>query len=243
MNDYPSALVTIDDDQGTLRAVAWIQQHTQPGQQHLVWAPGKRNLTYDRNLEAFAKRGAVMTARDHIRSHYGPVLAAWPDVDNLAKIAQMRDITALCVLGWNDKDFAAWVAVATPELLTPGRALPPAPAPVDPVVAAGLTTIGNLVNASNGLVGSYDKAIAIEALLRLKDGGYQLDADGMYAWVMAHGWDSTSAKRLREYATKIGGGVRMRSGYPSKVLREDILQTWRTEATAQDSHQETGYRT
>lgn len=231
-NSYPSALTASGDQQAVSRAIAWCEQQRQSGEQVAVWAPGKQNLSADSVLAAYAQRNVLMTAR--LRSvpwSGGPVLAAWPPADDLARLAEHPRVTALCVLTWRDDDVAAWAASRAPMLLTPGAVGPPLAVALDPVVVQALRALTVLVNQANHLAGALDKRDAVAVLTVLHRGGYPLDPDAVYQWALANEWRPAGAQRLREMTSRFAGGrpLRLQSG-AAWPLREDVLEQWRKAA-------------
>lgn len=225
----PAAMTASGDPHGVLRAIAWCEQHRRSGQQVAVWAPGKQNVSGDAQLTAYARTHPLLTLRaTSVSWAGGPLLAAWPGADDLARLSEQRRATALAVVTWRDDDVAAWAGAHTPELLTPG-ADAPAPAPaLDPVVEQALLTMTGLVNQANHLAGTLDRRDAIAVLTVLSRAGYQLDPDAVYAWALAHDWRATGAGRLREMTARFAAGKPMRlptgTTWP---LRDTVLEQWR----------------
>lgn len=227
----PRAVVDLDDDSGAERAARWtLNQAQSVGGQPLLYVPGKRNIDYNPVLLALSKRVTTATWRTLLRERWsgGPVLAAWPDQKHLADIDGDPRTSALCVLGWSQKDTQGWAAAYQPERLTPGAGNPPRAGISDPVVEQGMKTMTALVNHANQLAGSMDRRDAVNVLLTLHDGGHRFEPDELYAWALANGWPARGADRLKEFAMQINRGSRPRAD--RSALRPDILQVWRAEA-------------
>lgn len=233
-HSYPAALST-RDAAGVQQAIAWVvsQQRTNGGQ-ILLYLPGKQNLRANPTIERFSRVPGVEVGTwrggSTVSWSGGPVLATWPNREKLAEIADTHGVTALCVIPWVDAEVKAWQAATDPVLLA--GAISPAPAPVlDPVVIEGLKTLTSSVNHANHLAGSLDRRDAVAVLRTLKQGGYELNPDGIYAWALANGWPGRGAERLRELAEAYEAGKRpqMKGDFP---FRADILQVWRRDAEA-----------
>ncbi|MGL4173822.1 MAG: hypothetical protein ACRCTR_07100 [Actinomycetota bacterium] len=87
------------------------------------------------------------------------MLAAWPNRNNLAEIAEDRQTTALCVVPWAAGESDPWQAATSPELLDQAAALTVDLSVADPVVVQGLKSI--FVNQSNMLASSDDRDRAV----------------------------------------------------------------------------------
>ncbi|WP_146245633.1 hypothetical protein [Curtobacterium sp. MCLR17_055] len=234
--DYPAA-VTVDGskrpEDAQRHAVKWVlEQARTVGGQVLIYGPTKQNITDSNGLigRLAAENGVVTTGwRGTIAGWSGgPVLAAWPDRDHLAKIADDRRVRALCVVPFGTDAITAWAGAAKPQLLGDAQLAVTAPN-LDPVVAVALTHLTSMVNHASNLVGPYDRRDAVAVLRTLHKGGYPLSAADVYAWSLAHGWPARGADRLREMTEKIAAGrtVQLKGTWPFKA---DILQRWEAEA-------------
>jgi hypothetical protein len=197
----------------------------------LIYGPGKRNLENHEVLGQLIRdpRFAVGTWRGTISGwRGGPVLAAWPNREKLAQVADDRRTTALCLVPWAEGENDAWQAAQSPELLGNAAALRRASG-LDPVVIEGLRSLTIMVNHANHLAGALDRRDAVAVLRTLKRAGYSLSPDDVYAWALANGWPGRGAERLRALSADLEAGKRpqLKGQYP---LRHDILETWRKEA-------------
>lgn len=212
-------------------ATTWITEHHQElGGRILLLVPRKTDFASERNrLTQFAKLSTVTvdTARGSINWRGGPVLAAWPTRETLAKIDDDPRTRALCVIPWGDETVREWAQAYTPKLL--GAATAVEAVALDPVVEQGLLQLTRMVNHSNNLAGSLDHRDAVSVLRELHRGGYELPHRDIYSWALAHGWPARGAERLRDMAERIDAGrvVQMKGTSP---LRADILDLWRADA-------------
>jgi len=214
-------------------AIRWVlEQQRVVGGQILLYVPQKGALHRSNSLTAeFATVPGVVvgTWRGHIDGWSGgPVLAAWPDREKLADIADDDRTRALCVIPWAEGETTAWEHAAQPERLAGASASAAGPQ-LDPVVVVGLTHLTQMVNHANNLAGALDHRDAVAVLRTLHKGGYRLPADDVYAWALANGWPARGAERLRDMASKIDAGRTVQLKGPSP-LRPGILKMWRAEA-------------
>ncbi len=235
--DIPRAFAgsSAGDGAAIRRGISWLSKRSVThGGQPLLYVPGRRNLDADPTLKRLSEQIKTATWRTLSGAGWtgGSVLAAWPDRRHLAEIDGDRRTSALCVIGWSDGDTVAWLAAFNPKLLASGPAAATAPAISDPVVLEGMRTLTTMVNHANNLAGTMDKRDAIDVLMRLHDAGHRYDPEALYTWSLANGWNASGAERLRDFATRINSGKRLRLGMPG-ALRSDIVQVWRERATTQ----------
>lgn len=233
---YPCAVTcngAKEPERAQAAAIRWVvRQKEIVGGQILLYVPQKGALgSMDNLISEFATVPGVVvgTWRGHVGGWSGgPVLAAWPDREKLAEIADDHRTRALCVIPWAEGDTTAWEHAAQPKRLA-GASAPAAGPQLHPVVVVGLTALTQMVNHANNLAGALDHRDAVAVLRTLHRGGYRLPADDVYAWALANGWPARGAERLREMASKIDAGrtVQLKGPWP---LRSDILEVWRAEA-------------
>jgi len=212
-------------------AIEWVvEQQKVVGGEVLLFVPKKGDLnTMDNLISRFAKvQGVVVGTWRGGGWSGGPVLAAWPNREKLAEVADDVRTRALCVIPWADGETTAWEHAARPELLA-GASTAATALDLHPVVVVGLTNLTRMVNHANALAGSLDHRDAVAVLRTLHQGGYRLPADDVYAWALANGWPARGADRLREMAGKIDAGrqVQLKGQWP---FASDILEVWRAEA-------------
>lgn len=212
-------------------AVQWtLEQHARVGGRILLLIPNKGTFhNMNTLLTEFAKLEAVTvdTLRGGLAWRGGTVLAAWPNRETLATIADDSRVKALCVIPWLEQDTRAWEIAATPERL--GQSSAPEATPLDPVVVVALTQLTGMVNHANNLVGALDHRDAVAVLRLLHKGRYALPHEAVYEWVLSNGWPARGAERLREMAEKIDAGRTVQMKGPSP-LAPDTLKRWKAES-------------
>lgn len=234
--DIPRAYAGSDAGGGPAvsAGIAWIATQLEAvGGTPMLYVPGRDSVGDDDLVGQLARKIPTATWRSDARPSWtsGPVLACRPDMVHLGRVDQDPRTRALCVVGWtDDDDVKGWIAAFDPELLDrSGKPTPRAQSIDDEVVVQGLMTMSMMVNHGNNLTGSMDKRDAIDVLQRLHDAGHRFDADAVFAWSLANGWNDRGAGRLREFAHRIAAGERPRKGMRS-ALRVDIVQQWRDRA-------------
>lgn len=229
--NYPVAYVLHTAENAKALAVRWVlDQAAAHGGVPLLYAPGKRNVEQDDLLRAFAARYPLMTWTKRWGTQWsgGPVLAAWPDEQHLAEIADLPRVTALCVLAWGEKDVIAWAAASGAINLDPQAPAATLPS-LDPVVQQALISLGHRVNHSNQLAGALDRADAVTWFRVLMRAGFPIDPEALYAHALANGWPGRGAARLKEMATKVAAGKSLQ-GWNESRWSEDVVAHWRMKA-------------
>lgn len=124
LRDYPAAVTgsSASDGDAVTTAVTWFTSRVRKqAETPHVYLPGRRNADSAPALLQLSKvRGGVTeTWRTLLNARWpgGPVLAAWPDDEHLALIADDSRKTALCVIPWSETDVASWVRARNPELI------------------------------------------------------------------------------------------------------------------------------
>lgn len=231
---YPLAIASYDDE-GVDAAIQWCLHHMQPGHVLTVWTAQKNNLRNSPQLETLVNRHRDvqhLTARGgaYLRGS-GPVLMAWPDVSDIAEFSRSNSsrIQALCVVNWNTRELAPWVAMTSPEILGDASLWNEALPTMDPVVEQALVVVTQLMNHNNTISGGYEKDLVVGALLALREAGLPMDATTMEAWAVAHGWTGRNPRRLRDYVDGINTGKTPRTKPMLSVefvagLRRDLSQ-------------------
>jgi hypothetical protein len=154
------------------------------------------------------------------------VLAAWPDAEHLALVADDSRTRALCVVPWSESEVAPWVQVYRPVTLPPTlRLATPEPEIIsNPVAVEGLKTLTAMINVQSLFAGAGGRDKAVAVLLKLHDAGHGVNPEKARAWAMAHGWSARAAGQLADLAQRIAAGKRLRA--KGRVLRSDILDVW-----------------
>lgn len=232
--NYPVAFILDRAENAKAVAVRWVlDQAARQGGTPLLYAPGKQNVQHDELLRAFAQRYTLMTWKTRWGTDWrgGPVLAAWPDEKHLAEIADMTQVTALCVLAWGD-DVAAWAAASGATNLDPQAPTATLPS-LDPIVRQALISLGHRVNHSNQLAGALDRADAVTWFRILTRAGLPIDPEALYAHALANGWPGGGAARLKEMATKVAAGKSLQ-GWNEPRWSDDAVARWRAKAAESD---------
>jgi hypothetical protein len=209
----------------------WLRR--QPGRK-AVFVPGKRNYQSNDALPRLTAGAVVLTPRTLHRAQWsgGPMLACWPTEQMLGAISDRLGarVTSVCVLEWGDAPFQrAWISAHGGIDLTTGQRASNGGVHLPPVVLVAMEHLNSTVNHANGLVGSFDKGLAVDTLQALVRGGHRFDVDDLCAWALANGFTASEVDHLRDYATKALAGHRFRSSGQGP-LRVGILQMWEAEA-------------
>ena len=218
--DYPCAIAD-HTEEGERAALRWAHRHVREGQQLTLWVPQKNTLNNNEFLRDLAKREGrdlTIAAGKNVYRVNGPVLAMYPDPDNLAYTAAAYGVTALAVVQWSSP-LDTWAKEVNAEVLhtcepeVEQRMLLTGSEPepeLAPVVVHALERITQLINHNNTISAGREKRDVVGPLLRLHDDGVRLPAKKMAEWAVAHGWRSDNPKELIEWVRKINSGVRPR---------------------------------
>lgn len=147
----------------------------------------------------------------------GPVLAMYPDAEDLAYPAGARGVTALAVVQWSSP-LETWAQEVNAEVVhtfepVVDRGSLPGLEPeteLTPTIIDALERITQMINHHNTISAGRDKRDVVQPLLRLHDEGILLPPKKMAEWVVAHGWCEENPKELIDLAKKINRGVRPR---------------------------------
>ena len=218
--DYPCAIAD-QTDEGMGLALNWLLEQKKDYEELTLWVPLKptlRNNDFLIQLARYEGRGLKIIAKDEVHCANGPVLAMYPDVENLAYVTAAAGISALAVVQWADR-LETWTKEVNAEVLhqlDPNDDLPnyvdgPEPELVAEVVE-GLEHITQVINHSNTIAATgYEKDITVRTLLGLHDRGFRLSAKRMAEWAIAHGWRHDNPKELIKWVKKINRGTRPRT--------------------------------
>ncbi len=213
--NYPTAVASYDDE-GVDAAIAWCIQHMQDGDTLTVWTSQKSNLRNCRKLERLVENHSNVehvTGRGggYMRGR-GPVLMAWPHMDDFGKLAHhgSDNIRALCVITWNEEWIRPWVSAVSPQVLGDGAAWDNLGPSLNPVVIEAMKALTLVINHNNTISAGFEKDMVVGALLALRDAGIRLDGAAMQGWALAHGWSGQNPERLAKYVEDINAGKRPR---------------------------------
>lgn len=213
--DYPCAIADFTDE-GVEAALQWARQHVGVGQMLTVWVMRRGILNDNRFLRDLLKDEGIAVGKDVYRVN-GPVLAMYPDAENLAYPAGAMGVTALAVVQWSSP-LETWAREVNAEIVhtfepvvdrgsLPG--LEPE-AELTPAIVGALERITQMINHNNTIAAGRDKRDVVRPLLRLHDAGIILPPKKMAEWAVAHGWRRGNPKELIDLAKKINNGVRPR---------------------------------
>ena len=213
--DYPCAIADFTDE-GVEAALQWARQHVGVGQMLTVWVMRRGILNDNRFLRDLLKDEGIAVGKDVYRVN-GPVLAMYPDAENLAYPAGAMGVTALAVVQWSSP-LETWARevnaeiVHTFEPVVDRGSLPgfEPEAALTPTIVDALERITQMINHNNTISAGRDKSDVVRPLLRLHDEGIVLPPKKMAEWAVAHGWRRGNPKELIDLAKKINNGVRPR---------------------------------
>lgn len=196
-------------------------------------------------LEALVRRGATVypDARGKVvRLPTGPVLAYRPLPQTLWQIEEHRGPSAIAAVGITGPSHfretfmsttsagaQPWVSAYNPKHLGGPEIEAKSPVVSDPVIWEALKTFTNMINSSTGLSHSSDRSSVTEGLTKLKAAGHYFCPDDLLAGALRLNWKGSAAVELRELALEINAGKQKRF---RKMLRTDIVEVWRAEASA-----------
>jgi len=234
--DYPTAVASYDAE-GVAAAIDWSCEHLGDGDTLTVWTHLKSNLRNSTELERLVTRHSNVehvTGRGGGSLHRpGPVLMAWPDMDDIGKLVSYgsSSIRSLCVITWNEERLRPWVTAVQPDILGDGSAWEDLTPALDPVVVEALKSLTSTINHNNTISAGFEKDQVVGILLALRDARIPMDADAMQGWALAHGWSGKNPDRLAKYVRDINAGKRPQA---RSVVRADYIDTLRSRAAGED---------
>ncbi|WP_431941733.1 hypothetical protein [Nocardia grenadensis] len=238
--DYPTAVASYDDE-GMEAAIRWCSLHMETGDTLTVWTKQKANLTNSATLARLVNRHSDVehvTGRGgaHVSS-LGPVLMAWPDMDDIGELirSSSRSIRGLCVITWNADRIRPWVTQVRPEILGDGSEWEELTPDLHPVVVEALESLTLTINHNNTIAAGYEKDDVISVLLALRDARIPMDGDAIQGWALAHGWSGKNPQRLAQHVSDINSGKRPRS---KRIIRADYIEYLRSRAEGRVAEQE-----
>ena len=217
--DYPCAIAD-HTGEGVKAALRWARQHVRAGQMLTLWVAQRGILNNNEFLKEQSKHDGVdltIAVGKDVHRVNGPVLAMYPDAENLAYPAGAVGVTALAVVQWSSP-LETWAQEVNAEVVHtfepvvdrgPLPGLEPE-AELIPAIVDALERITQMINHNNTISVGRDKRDVVRPLLRLHDAGIILPPKKMAEWAVAHGWRRGNPKELIELAKKINKGVRPR---------------------------------
>lgn len=225
--DYPTAVASYDDT-GIDAAIDWCLEHMQDDDTLTVWTSLKSNLENCTKLEqlvnGYNKVEHVTARQGGFIRNPGPVLMAWPDMDDIAKVASNRHIRAMCVITANENQIRPWVTAVGPSILADGSAWESSTSALDPILVEALKGLTLTINHNNTIAAGFEKDQVVGVLLALHKAGIPMNGPAMQGWAIAHGWSRENPKRLAKYVDDINAGKRPRS---RSAIRPDYIATLR----------------
>ena len=217
--DYPCAIAD-HTEEGVKAALRWARQHVGAGQMLTLWVAQRGILNNNEFLQEQSKRDGVdlmIAVGKDVHRVNGPVLAMYPDAEDLAYPAGAMGVMALAVVQWSSP-LETWArevnaeVVHTFEPVVDRGSLPglEPEAELTPAIVDALERITQMINHNNTITAGRDKRDVVKPLLRLHDAGIILPPKKMAEWAVAHGWRGGNPKELIELAKKINKGVRPR---------------------------------
>lgn len=217
--DYPCAIAD-HTEEGVKAALRWARQHVRAGQMLTLWVAQRGILNNNEFLKEQSKRDGVdlmIAVGKDVHRVNGPVLAMYPDAEDLAYPAGAMGVTALAVVQWSSP-LETWAREVNAEIVhtfepvvdrgsLPG--LEPE-AELTPAIVDALERITQMINHNNTITAGRDKRDVVRPLLLLHDEGVILPPKKMAEWAVAHGWHRGNPKELIDLAKKINNGVRPR---------------------------------
>lgn len=215
--DYPCAIAD-QTDEGMAAALDWLLNQQKEDEELTLWVPLKSILRNNEFLIKLARyKDLRIVAKDEVHRANGPVLAMYPDVENLAYITAAVGVSALAVVQWTDQ-FETWAKEVNAEVLHKldleddlsdyGEGLEPE---LVVEVIEGLERITRTINHNNTIAGGHEKDATVRILLELHDQGFALPPKRMAEWAIAHGWQHDNPKELINWVKKINSGSRPRT--------------------------------
>ncbi|MBE5508012.1 Uncharacterised protein [Mycobacteroides abscessus subsp. bolletii] len=232
--DYPTAVASYDDT-GVAEAIHWCTSHMEKGDTLTVWTKLKSNL---RNCDALDRLVRRHSDVEHVTGRggayvrgYGPVLMAWPDMDDISELVRFGShmIRGLCVITWNADRIRPWVTQMRPEILGDYSEWKDLTPDLDPVVIEAMKSLTLTINHNNTIAAGYEKNDIVSVLLALHDADIPMDGDAMQGWALAHGWSGKNPALLAKYVEDINGGKRPKC---DRVIGPDYIDHLREQVAA-----------
>ncbi len=243
-------------DEAFERGLLWLQDWGAPTKSvGLVWTPTKGQLTDGstvvgrllgkQHAKTLGSGGSIDLGHNSIRAAWGrrlpagwsggPILAMWPDPEELWRLHDTRGLRALLAVPWAEGSLTEWIEAvhATNIQAAVGHAAVVGRSgshQLDPVVAAALDSIVARINTTTGLAHPSDKQATVEAFELLRGAGYLWDGAACAAHIIRRGVSADTARQIREVADGILEGKRFRTRGVTSVWRVDIVELWEVDA-------------
>ncbi|MCY4020012.1 MAG: hypothetical protein OXG39_11445 [Chloroflexi bacterium] len=173
----------------------------------------------------------LLTERiDTSSSYQGPALVMYPNARLLEKMDDDDRVTDVLVVPWIMADIEEWIQIWRAQQLGMEGEQLREPEFSDPVVEAALKTLTIRVNLSTGIAHPSDRDLAVWVFLRLNLARILYDPVEIKGWLVRHGWKSRHADAVKEVATKIQSGKRVRINSRREMLVDNIVEIWRESA-------------
>lgn len=237
--DYPVAVASYDDE-GMNAAIAWCVEHMEDGETLTVWTSQKSNLENSTQLERLVTQHSdvrhVTGRGGNIFHGNGPVLMAWPDMNDIGKLLRYGapGMRALCVISWNDDEIRPWLSAVHPTVLGDGTAWGDLSLELDPLVVEALKGLTLTINHNNTIAAGFEKDMVVSALLALREARIPMHGKSMQGWALANGWSGENPQHLAKYVNDINAGKRPKH---RNVLRPDYITTLRRRAKEREAEQ------
>lgn len=201
---YVASSVRLAD--GVVTALGWAVAQAQGHWDGVNLSAATVRILHDSSiLEEAQSHGLQLTgAQVRTARHLvpGPVVICTPDLKSLAEAEEIRQATAIVVVGAHP-GLKAWVSAFRPERLA-GAAIPvPDRVVYDPEVWAAMETFTDLINSGTGLTHPCDRSLVTDGLLELHRTGHPFDPDELMAAAFKLNWRGTAAWDLRVLATEL----------------------------------------
>lgn len=161
----------------------------------------------------------------------GPVFVVWGVKKGLNVAEEMRP-PVLLALEWNEGELDEWKATWAPTNIVSGK-----PAAAEEAPAAIVEAIRDLSLSDRDIVHPLDKDQAIDTLKLLLAGGIPIDPATIEAEALRQKWPPSGASRLRDLATKIAEGRRVKGGRSGRISQKagrDAVAHWQARASDAD---------
>ncbi len=129
------------------------------------------------------------------------VICPYASKDIMDKVDSSGEVAAVIALPWSEDAVDDWIKSWSPTVNGVRQTQPPSLID-DAVVAKAMESLTQVVNLSHSLFNPRDKEQAVRALRILRRKKHSLDAEGIRAWAVAHGWKPSAADELAMLAIK-----------------------------------------